>query len=111
MQLLCATSAFRYYEWVGIPGNGCAYELVHPGPATSIGIQIWGDDNDGLARVSVDGKIMWEGDTRGQDANWPGGAFVRYLAIDYLPLGAHTVRIETTDYASVTIYFIGTGAV
>ncbi|MBN2556388.1 MAG: zinc-ribbon domain-containing protein [Anaerolineales bacterium] len=107
---ICPSEGFRYYEWVGIPA-GCAYEMTLSFPTSSLGVQFWGDGNDGVARVLVDGQIMWEGDTRGEDGNWPGGAFVRYVAIDYLPAGSHVVRVEAAETDAVTIYFIGAGEV
>lgn len=107
---VCPTQGFRFREWVGIP-PGCTYELTLSSPTTSLGVQFWGDGDDGVARVSVDGQVRWEGNTRGENANWPGGAFVRYVAVDYLPAESHVVRIEAVGDGPVTIYFMGAGYV
>jgi hypothetical protein len=61
---------------------------------TSIGVQFWGDTNDGWARVLVDGSEVWTGDIYGIDSNYPGGAFVKYLEISGLTPGRHTIRVE-----------------
>lgn len=80
---------------------------------TTVGVQFWGDDEGGWARVMVDGRSVWRGSTHGDDAEWPGGAFVRYLQITDLEPGSHTVHVEATGRMGkgggddVTVAFFG----
>jgi len=65
--------------------------------------------------VVVDGEEKWRGSVYGTDANWPGGAFVKYLTMTNLGPGPHTVRVEALGIAGdgggddVTVYFFGFG--
>jgi hypothetical protein len=59
-------------------------------PSTMVGVQFWGDENDGWARVLVDGSERWRGNTYGRAPN----LFVRFLEIRDLPPAPHVVRIE-----------------
>lgn len=59
-------------------------------PSTLVGVQFWGDDNDGWARVLVDGTERWRGNTYGQSPQ----PFVRFLEISNLPAAPHVIRIE-----------------
>ncbi|WP_340818861.1 LamG-like jellyroll fold domain-containing protein [Methanolobus sp. WCC4] len=60
----------------------------------TVGLQFWGDTNDGWARVLVDGSEVWTGSVYGSDVNYPGGAFVKYLEISGLERSTHTIRVE-----------------
>jgi hypothetical protein len=59
-----------------------------------VGVQFWGDQNDGWARVLVDGTEVWRGSTYGTSGDPAAGAYVKYLEISGLATGAHTVRVE-----------------
>lgn len=105
---------WRSDGWVSLMQGGQWIEATHSGTAiTSVGVQFWGDTNDGWARVLVDGVERWRGSVYGSDADWPGGAFVKYLQITGLGTGPHTVRVETLGQAGdgggddVTVYFFG----
>jgi parallel beta-helix repeat protein len=105
---------WRSDGWVSLMQGGQWVEVTHSGTAiTSVGVQFWGDTNDGWARVLVDGVERWRGSVYGSDANWPGGAFVKYLQITGLGAGPHTVRVEALGQAGdgsgddVTVYFFG----
>lgn len=75
---------------------------------TSLGVQFWGDEESGWARVSVDGRTVWRGSTYGED-----GDFVRYLEVADLEPGSHTVHVEATGRMGsgggdeVTVAFFG----
>lgn len=105
---------WRYQEWVALQSAGSFIE-ARADSATSVGVQFWGDQNDGVARVLVDGQLVWEGNTYGSDPNYPGNAFVKYLKISGLPRGPHAIRVEHTGVvgagggADVTVYFFGFG--
>lgn len=108
----CGASCWRYNEWVALGEPGQYLEAEATVNTTAIGVQLWGDDNDGWARVLVDGEEMWVGEMRGEDNQWPGGAFVRYLEIAGLTPGSHTLRFEPTgEGGPVTVYFFGIGEV
>jgi len=70
-------------------------EISWTEPTTTVGVQFWGDSNDGIARVLVNGKEEWRGSTQGANVT-----FEQYIAISGLPNRAHTVRVEAiTDAA------------
>ncbi len=107
----CQTGCFRYQGWLGLMKPGDSYEVLFEKPTTAVGVQFWGDPGDGIAHVYLDGEEIWEGNTEGTDANYPGGAFVNYLQISNLPETAnHMLRIETdAGGGAVTMYFFGAG--
>ena len=79
--------------------------------ATQAGVQFWGDTNDGICRVLMDGQEVWRGNTHGTNVNWPGGAYVKYLYISGLAFGPHTIRVEYVGPGDVTIRYFGFGTV
>lgn len=109
----CGSSGcWRYNEWLAMGEPGQYIESESTVSTTAVGVQLWGDQNDGWARVLVDGEEVWLGEMRGADNQWPGGAFVRYLEISGLAPGLHTLRFEPTgEGGSVTMYFFGIGEV
>jgi hypothetical protein len=108
-------SLWRFNEWIALRQQGDWIEATYSGTTTAVGVELWGDMNDGWARVLVDGAEVWRGSTYGSDANWPGGAFVRYLQVSGLTLGSHTVRVENLGVAGagggddVALFFFGFG--
>jgi len=105
---------WRMNEWVALMVVGDWIEAAHYGPAiTSVGVQFWGDNDDGYARVIVDGVERWTGNTYGEDGNYPGGAFVNYLYFTDLGPGPHTIRVENMGQTgggandNVTVMFFG----
>ncbi len=68
-------------------------------PSTMVGVQFWGDENDGWARVLVDGTERWRGNTYGRAPN----LFVRFLEIRDLPSAPHVVRIEPIGQVGTTL--------
>lgn len=68
-------------------------------PSTLVGVQFWGDDNDGWARVLVDGIPRWEGNTYGQSPT----PFVRFLEISGLSNAPHVIRIEPTGQKGINL--------
>jgi hypothetical protein len=108
----CNDRCWRYHEWLAMGTLGLWIDATSTQQVTALGVEFWGDQNDGWARVLVDGDEIWRGDTRGADGNWPGGAFVRYLEVAGLPLGIHTLRVEPLgEGGSATMYFFGFGQV
>ena len=106
------SGCWRYNEWLAMDQIGQYIEVESAVSTTAIGVQLWGDDNDGWARVIVDGEEMWTGEMRGVDNQWPGGAFVRYLEVAGLEPGYHALRFEPADQGGpVTAYFFGIGEV
>lgn len=102
------TTCWRSSQFLSLRNPGTFLEAS--GPVTAeVGVQFWGDTNDGLCRVLVDGQEVWKGNTYGTDGNWPGGAFVKYLYISGLSLEAHTIRVEFVGPGDVTIRYFGFG--
>lgn len=91
---------------------GSYAELTWPEPTTTVGVQFWGDGNDGHARILVDGEEVWQGSTQGESVTFEG-----YIEIVGLPASAHTVRVEATGTpggnggTDVTVAAFGWGAV
>ncbi|MDD5095009.1 MAG: cohesin domain-containing protein [Dehalococcoidia bacterium] len=98
---------WRYYQWISLMGTGSWVEADTTISTATVGIQFWGDSNDGWATVYIDGSEAWKGNTHGTDGYWPGGAFVNYLEISGIPSTSHTIRVESTHGEDVTIYFFG----
>ncbi|MBN2556250.1 MAG: right-handed parallel beta-helix repeat-containing protein [Anaerolineales bacterium] len=105
---------WRMNEWVALMNGGDWIEATHAGTAiTSAGVQFWGDNDDGLARVLVDGVERWVGSVYGENGNYPGGAFVNYLYFTDLGSGPHTIRVEAVGEETmgvgdnVTVMFFG----
>lgn len=65
-------------------------EGVCAAPTSMAGVQFWGDENDGWARVLIDGVERWRGNTYGQAPD----LFIRFLSIRNLSAGPHVIRIE-----------------
>lgn len=105
----CEGFCWRYFQWVALGFADQMLEASFAEPVTDLGIQFWGDQNDGWARVLVDGQELWTGNTYGSGGEWPGDAFVRYLQISGLSAKPHTVRVEHMDHGDVTVFFFGFG--
>ena len=90
-----------------------AVEITWPEPTTTVGVQLWGDNNEGCARILVDSQEMWLGDTREQNSiNFEG-----YVQIANLPAALHTVRVQPyvdtrcPEAGDVTVVAFGWGAI
>ena len=105
----CGGSCWRFSEILALLQPGQSLESTNSAPSTVVGLQFWGDTNDGWARVLVDGEEVWTGNTHGSDDNYPGGAFVNYLQISGLPNEPHTIRVEHMGQNDVTILLFGFG--
>ncbi len=104
-------SLWRYNQWISVSDADGWIEARTTVATTSMGVQFWGDDNDGWATVYIDGVEIWTGDTRGSDNQYPGGAFVKYLQVSGLSNSTHTLRVESDLGQDVTMYFFGLGEV
>ena len=63
---------------------------MQPSIPILVGVHFWGDENDGFARVLVDGEEVWQGNTYGP----VGAQFYYRLEMGGLPLARHTLRVE-----------------
>ena len=112
-QITTTGSIWRYHQWIALMEVGNHVEAKTTVETTSVGVQLWGDTNDGWARVLVDGSEVWTGSVYGSDVNYPGGAFVKYLEISGLDKSTHTIRVENMGTSGagggddVTIMFFG----
>ncbi|MBN2489034.1 MAG: AbfB domain-containing protein [Methanosarcinaceae archaeon] len=104
---------WRYNQVIALMNSGSWVEAKTTVATNTVGIQFWGDTNDGWARVLVDGSEVWTGNIYGFDVNYPGGAFVKYLEISGLASSTHTIRVENMGVNGagggddVTIVFFG----
>lgn len=76
-------------------------------PFQAMGVQVFGDNTIGWARVIFDGKELWRGDTK---SIWSDkGRFGAYFEVSGFEPGLHTLRIESigSDYRPVTVAFFG----
>ena len=107
---------WRFHGWIALMEKGQWIEANIQANASNVGVQFWGDTNDGWGRVLVDGQEVWRGNTYGSDVNYPGSAFVKYLEISGLTPGTHTVRVENLGQVGagggddVAVYFFGYGS-
>lgn len=90
IRIYASDSARRYDPVLALTSTDQWAEGVCMVPSTMVGVQFWGDENDGWARVLVDGTERWRGNTYGRAPN----LFVRFLEIRDLPAAPHVVRIE-----------------
>ena len=77
---------------VALLEEGQWIELTCNAPSFLVGVHFWGDENDGYARVSVDGAEVWHDNTYGP----VGVQFNRRLEAPHLSGSLHTLRIEAT---------------
>jgi len=101
---------WRHNEWIALMDGDQWIEVTHSGTAVdSVGIQFWGDTNDGWVRVLVDGAEKWRGSIYGSDDD----PFIRYLKMTNLGAGPHTIRVEALGDPGlgggndVAIFFFG----
>jgi hypothetical protein len=100
-----------YLQWVWLLDEGLWLQMETAGSETALGVQIWGDTDDGWVNVLVDGNPVWKGFTRGEDEYYPGGAYVYYVQVADLPLGPHTMRVENAGEGPSSVYYFGVGEV
>lgn len=79
-----------YAQWVFLMSAGQWIEASYSGGSTAIGVQFWGDNSDGWARVLVDGVEAWAGSTYAPI----GETYMKYLEVSGLPAGVHHLRVE-----------------
>jgi len=102
--------SYTFFErWVFLNQEGVWIEASTSDAVTAMGVQFWGDTDDGWAEVSLDGVPVWLGNTRGTDENYPGGAYVNYVEVTGLSGGPHTLRVQNAGEGVTTVYFFGIG--
>lgn len=82
-----------YVHLMALTAPGSQLAAACAAPTSTIGVQFWGDENDGWAKVTVDGEYEWRGNT------WNNKA---YVEITDLPYGEHTVQIEALGEPGIT---------
>lgn len=89
--------------------TGQTLTVTNSNPTTAVGVQWWGSTNDGIARVSIDGREVWQGSTRGLGPEYD-KAYIVYLQIAGLPESAHTILVENIGQGPVAIALVGFGS-
>ncbi|MBC8331097.1 MAG: hypothetical protein H8E28_03875 [Anaerolineae bacterium] len=88
-------------------GTGSWVQTATTLPLNAIGVQIYGAQTIGWARVLFDDTEIWRGDTAeiGSQLGYFGG----YIEVSGFPPGAHVLRVESLgfDYHPVTVAFFG----
>ena len=90
VRIYASDSARVYDPVIALTSTEEWLEGVCMAPSTMVGVQFWGDENDGWARVLVDGVERWRGNTYGRSPE----LFVRFLEIRDLHSAPHVVRVE-----------------
>ena len=88
-------------------GEGSWVEASTKLPFEAIGVQVFGDNTIGWARLLFDGHEVWRGDTL--DIWTDKGRYGGYLEVSGFEPGGHSLRIESlgVDYHPVVIAFFG----
>lgn len=74
-----------YVHLLALTTSGSWLEANCVQPTHSVGVQFWGDGNDGWATLVVDGEYEWRGNVH---------EYKEYVEMTDLPLTSHTIRIE-----------------
>ncbi len=110
-QITTSGTIWRYNQWIALMNEGNWVEAETTVETNTVGVQLWGDSNDGWARVLIDGAEVWTGDTYGD--HLAGDTFIKYLEVSGLERGVHTIRVENMGINGlgggnhVTVYFFG----
>jgi hypothetical protein len=99
VRIYASESSQIYGPAVALTSTTAWAEGVCMVPSTLVGVQFWGDDNDGWARVLVDGIERWRGNTYGRSPL----PFVHFLEISGLSSAPHVVRVEPMGQAGTTL--------
>lgn len=102
------------YSGVVLLGPGSAIEAAWREPTVTVGVQFWGDHNEGCALIRIDGEPVWVGDTRESSA----GNYEGYIEIGGLEAQPHIVTVENPGSTPqcaraghVTVVAFGRGAI
>ncbi len=82
-----------YVHLVALTMPGSQLTATCAAPTSTIGVQFWGDENDGWVQVTVDDEYEWRGNTHDNK---------NYVEITDLPFAEHTVRIEALGDVGAT---------
>ena len=76
-------------------------------PFETFGVQVYGDNTIGWARLLFDGQEVWRGDTL--EIWMDKGRYGGYIEVSGFEPGRHTLRIESlgVDYHPVVVAFFG----
>lgn len=91
-----APSADVSVEMLALTTTDSWAEVSWDSPSTAVGIQFAGNQDDGWARILVDGEAAWQGNTYGEN-----GHFNHYVEIAGLEEKTHTVRVEVVGRTGV----------
>lgn len=89
-QVTTSENIWKGADRLAIQGPGQWIQLSCKQPSALVGVHFWGDENDGFARVLVDGEEVWRGNTYGP----VGAQFYYRLEMAGLPLARHILRVE-----------------
>lgn len=95
---------------VALTTLGSYIEATCAQPTSTVGVQFLGDQNDGWAKIIVDGEPWWQGNTQG-------ATLVNddYIEISGLPAKTHRIQVETMvtpesdQVGHITVVALGCG--
>lgn len=102
------TNCWSINGLISLLETGQKLTVSNSNPSSAIGVQFWGSTNDGIARVSIDEKEVWQGSTRGQGPEYE-KAWINYLQTTGLSNSSHTIVVENIGDGPVAIALIGFG--
>ena len=88
----------------------------------AVGVQFYGDYEDGWARLYLDGDPIWQADTHFENCPVDAagnrtvnpdvcqGGFIVYVQVEHLSTGDHTLRVVNAGGGHITVCFFGVGA-
>lgn len=104
---------WRFHQWISLTEKGSWIRAATNIETDCIGVQLWGDQTDGWALITVDGSEVWRGNTYGKSGKYPGDAFANYIEIYNIPNAKHTIQVEALGIngdggaPDVTVFFFG----
>jgi hypothetical protein len=104
---------WRYYQWISLTEKGSWIKATTNIATDCIGVQFWGDQTDGWARITVDGSEVCRVNTYGKSGKYPGEVFANYVEIYNLPMAKHTIIVDVLGIngqgggPDVTVFFFG----
>lgn len=90
--VIYSEEAGPWYEWIVLREPGQFIQASSPAGYSALGIEFWGDETNGWARVTLDGVEVWRGDTTAY--TFDGINYFFYVEVTGIDPGPHTLRAE-----------------
>lgn len=113
-----------YFNWLSVREAGEWIAFTSTENVIAIGVELWGDYQDGIVEIQLDGQPIWQGDTffdncpqldtngyRIVSPETCSGAWAYYIEASGLWPGKHTMRAVNAGGGETTVFFFGTGKI